>query len=515
MTSPTNMATTTAPSRHAAEALGAVSDRIFTAGSFSPANGARRVTVVDPATLREIGSFTDPTPEQVETVVDAAIDAQRAWNARTPLERSELLHEVATRIRQSTRLVAEIMTLETGKPFKECADEMGWSASALDYYAELGRHSIGTIHGTATAGQTHYTIKEAMGVVVIVLPANFPVLLMMWSAAAALAAGNSVIVKPSENSTLTSLAFMEVFDELPRGLVQCVPGGADAAKQLVGHRDTHMVAFTGSVQTGQIVAKTCAETFKPFLIEASGSDSFIVMPSANIDVAARAATFAAFLNCGQVCTSAEKILVHEDIYDEFMAAFVRNVEQLRIGHGLRNVDIGPMENERERDRVEALLKRAVEQGARVVTGGSRPDLAEELSGYFFTPTVIENCNNEMDLYTQEVFGPIAPVYKVSSFDEALDLTNASPFGLGATLYSTNLAEVDRAQREIVTGMVWVNAPLLDNDAGPFGGRKLSGIGRQLGAEGLDTFRHTKLVMIDPVSSVQDFWWFPYKDDEAY
>ncbi|GAA1955447.1 aldehyde dehydrogenase family protein [Nocardioides panacihumi] len=470
----------------------------------------------DPGTQRRLGSFTDPTAAQIDEVVRAANAAQSRWNDCTPLVRAEVLHEVAASIRERRRLIAELLTLETGKPFKESADELTWSASALDYYAEIGRHSIGTIHGTAAAGQTQFTIKEPMGTVVIVLPANFPLLLMMWSAAAALAAGNSVVVKPSENASLTTLVFAEVFAGLGDGLVQVVPGGADAAKQLVGHRDTHMVAFTGSVPTGRAVAQVCSETFKPHLIEASGSDAFIVMPSAPIEVAARAATFAAFLNAGQVCTSAEKILVHEDVYDEFVAAIVRNTEALRIGHGLDRVDIGAMENERELLRVERLLARAVEQGARVLTGGSRPELDGELAnGFFFTPTVIDGLTAEFDLYGEEVFGPIAPIYKVSSFDEALELTNASPYGLGSTLYSTDIREIDRAQREIVAGMVWVNAPLLDNDAGPFGGRKLSGIGRQLGAEGLDTFRHSKLVMIDPACSEQDFWWFPYQDDEAW
>lgn len=504
------------PSNQAAQVLETLSDSYYGANGLTPAAGNRREIILDPATLRPLGSFVDPTIAQVESVIAAANTAQKVWNDRTALVRAELLHEVATSMRERSRLVAEIMTLETGKPFKESSDEIGWAAGALDYYAEIGRHSIGSIHGTAVAGQTHFTIKEAMGTVVIVLPANFPILLLMWSAAAALAAGNSVIIKPSENASLTTLAFMEAFESLDPGLVQCLPGGTEAARHLVGHPDTHMVAFTGSVPTGQAVAKACADTFKPFLIEASGSDSFIVMPSAPIEVAAQAATFASFLNCGQVCTSAEKILVHEDIYDEFMTAFVENVKKLRIGHGLDRVDIGPMENPRERARIEALLARAVEQGAHIVTGGSRPELDGDIAdGYFFTPTVIENLNPSMDLYTQEVFGPIAPVYKVSSFDEALKLTNNSPFGLGATLYSTDIMEIDRAQRELVTGMVWVNAPLLDNDAGPFGGRKLSGIGRQLGAEGLDTFRHTKLVMVDPAASVQDFWWFPYQDEESF
>jgi betaine-aldehyde dehydrogenase len=496
--------------------LDLVSDKYFGPTGLAAAHGERRVVVVDPATGQELGSFTDPTSDEVEAVIAAANHAQAVWSARTGLERAELLHEAALEIRAQSRLVAELMTLETGKPFKESADEMRWTVSALDYYAELGRHSVGSVLGNSVVGQLHYTIKEPMGTVVIVLPANFPILLLMWSAAAALAAGNSVIIKPSENASLTTLAFVSALEGLGEGLVQCLPGGADAAKQLVGHADTHMVAFTGSVPTGRAVARACADTFKPFLIEASGSDSFIVMPTAPVDVAARAAAFAAFLNAGQVCTSAEKILVHEAIYDVFITAFRDEVGRLRIGHGLDRVDIGPLENANERARVERLLEEAVRQGARVTLGGKRPQVSEELrDGFFFEPTILENCHPGMDLFSQEVFGPVAPVYKVSSFDEAIKVTNATPFGLGATLYATDLREIDRAQREIVSGMVWINAPLLDNDAGPFGGRKLSGTGRQLGAEGLDTFRHTKLVMIDPGASVQDFWWFPYSEDEAY
>lgn len=500
------------PSPMAVQTLQRVSDCLFGADGLAPALGNHRASVPDPATGERIGGYAEATLEQVEQAVADAGRAQRIWNARTALVRAERLHETATAIRRRARLIAELLTLETGKPLKESLDEMDWTASALDYYAELGRHSIGSVHGTTVAGQSHYTVKEAMGTVVIVLPANFPILLLMWSAAAALAAGNSVIVKPSENAALTTLAFMEVFEGLEPGLVQCIPGGADAAKLLVAHPDTHMVAFTGSVPTGRAVARACAESFKPTLIEASGSDAFIVMPSADIPIAARAAAFAAFFNCGQVCTSAERILVHEEVYDAFMAAFVPLVRSLRLGSGLDCVDVGPMENARERERLEALLARAVEQGARVTAGGARPEMdAAHAGGFFFCPTILEDCHDGMDLYGQEVFGPVAPIYRVSSFDEALRFANGSAFGLGATLYSTDIREIDRAQRELVTGMVWVNAPLLDNDAGPFGGRKLSGIGRQLGAEGLDTFRHTKLVMVDPNSSDQSFWWFPYAD----
>ncbi len=499
------------------ETIKALNNTYFGASGYERAGGAKFADVLNPSTAGVLGEISDLTEAQVDRVVADANVAQKKWNALSALERAELIHEAARKVRENQRRVAELLSLETGKPFKESFDEVSWTITAMDYYAEIGRHSIGTVHGTATAGQFHYTLKEPMGTAVIILPANYPIVLSMWTGAAALASGNAIIIKPSEWASLTTLAFAEAFDVLPAGLVQVVPGTAPTSIQLVNHKNTHQISFTGSIPTGQIVARSCAETFKPCIIEASGSDPFIVMPSAKIDVAARGAAFAAFINGGQVCTSTEKLIVHTDIYDEFMTAFVGHVAALRQGHPLDKVDLGPMENGRELDRLERILARAVEQGATVTLGGGRPALSDGslADGFFHQPTILENVTRDMDIYQQEIFGPAVAVYRVASFDEALDLANGTPFGLGSNLYSTDIAEIDRAITEIVAGMVWVNAPLLDNDAGPFGGRKMSGIGRQLGAEGLDTFRHTKFMMVDANSSEQSFWWFPYADDEAF
>src|SRR4051794_3834 len=501
----------------AAQEFSRLSGVFYSEGTYRPSAGDRRTAVQDPSTAKRIGHFCDVTPDEVDQVVGSANAAQKLWWAESALHRAEKLHEVARDIDRLAPEVAELLTRETGKPYKESRDELTWSVSATDYYAELGRHSVGSVLGPSVAGQMHYTRKEPMGVVVVILPANFPVLLLIWEAAAALAAGNAVIVKPSEYASLTTLKFMEAFSCLPDGLVQCVTGGGDVGDRLVRHAQTHMVGFTGSVPTGQAIARACAEQFKPYLIEASGNDAFIVMPSAPLRTAARAAVFAAFMNCGQVCTSAERFFVHTDVYDDFAELLVEEAAKLRIGSGLGTVDLGPMEHSKERDRYEGILARAVEEGAKVVHGGGRPvNLPEEnRDGFFVEPTVLVNVTPDMEVMQAEIFGPLAPLCRVDSFDEALELTNGSKVGLGATIYSTDLAEVHRATEEIVTGMVWVNAPLLDNDAGPFGGRKLSGVGRQLGAEGLDTFRHTKLVMVDPAASEQDFWWFPYSDEEAW
>jgi betaine-aldehyde dehydrogenase len=237
------------------------------------------------------------------------------------------------------------------------------------------------------------------------------------------------------------------------------------------------------------------------------------MPSATLDIAARAAAFSAYMNCGQICVSAERFFVHEKIHDQFVELLVEETKKIRIGNGLNKVDMGPLVSSKERDRYESLLSNASNQGANAIVGGGRP--AEFNQGWFVEATVLIDCNSEMDIFNNESFGPVAPICKVSDFDEALTLANNSKYALGANIYTRDLKESIRATEELDGGMVWVNAPLLDNDAGPFGGSKMSGIGRQLGPEGIDTFRETKMIMIDPESSSQDFWWFPYADEEMY
>jgi betaine-aldehyde dehydrogenase len=272
-------------------------------------------TVRDPATEEPLGEVADATDEEVDAALSAANAAWPGWWGLSALERAERLHRVAQTLRGMRPELAELLTRESGKPYKESADEVDWSITALDYYAEIGRHDTGHVIGPAVAGQMHYTLKEPMGVVAVILPFNFPFVLLCWEAAAALAAGNSVVVKPSEYTSLSTLRFVEAFEELGPGLVQCVTGRGRVGGRIVESRDTHMVAFTGSVPTGRAVARACADTFKPHLIETSGNDPFLIMPSAPMDAAVRGAAFAAFLNCGQVCTSAERFYVHTDVYD--------------------------------------------------------------------------------------------------------------------------------------------------------------------------------------------------------
>lgn len=490
-----------------------ISGKIFLSGRFSASAATRGINVIDPATENILASIPETTAAEIDEAIAEANVAQKKWWAKSGLERAHDMHLIADKVAMLRPMLAEALTREMGKPFKESVDEVNWCIHSLRYFAEMGRNDCGRVIGPAVPGQFHYTLKEPLGTAVLIMPFNYPLVLLAWEAAAALAAGNAVVVKPSEYTSLTTLLYAQAFDVLPEGLFQVVTGSGDVGRRLVEHKDTHVVAFTGSVPVGRSVARTCGDLLKPSLIETSGNDPFIVMPSAPLDMAARAAAFSAYMNCGQICVSAERFFVHESIHDAFVEKLAENVRAIRVGNGLDPVEMGPMVSEKERTRYEAVLKTAKDQGATSFIGGGRP--AGLNRGWFVEPTILVDCDPGMDILNQESFGPVAPICRVSSFEQALELANASDFGLGANIYSRDLSEVHAAVNRLQAGMVWVNAPLLDNDAGPFGGTKLSGMGRQLGSEGLETFRQTKMVMIDPDCNSQDFWWFPYAEDEAF
>jgi acyl-CoA reductase-like NAD-dependent aldehyde dehydrogenase len=490
-----------------------LSGKLFMDGALRASSATAMFDIIEPATEDVIGQIADATDAEVDEAIGIAGRARRTWNAIDARSRAVTLHDIAAVIRRDKALYAEYLTREEGKPFKESVDEVSWCATAIDYYAELARHEQGRIAGSTVPGQFHFSVKEPLGTIVIILPFNYPLVLLCWEAAAALAAGNAVIVKPHEQTSVTTLKFMELFAGLPAGLLQVVTGGARVGQRLIASTDTHGVAYTGSVSVGQAVARTCAESFKPCLIEASGNDPFIVMPSAPMEQAVRGAAFAAYLNCGQVCTSAERFYVHQDIYEEFSRRLAEEAKKLRIGNGLDLVDMGPMATRKQRDRFEGMMAKARQQGAKVAAGGGRP--AGLNRGWFVEPTVLTDVTPDMDILNDEPFGPVAPLCRVKNFDEAIELANRSRFGLGGNIYTLDSNEIFRSVREIQSGILWINAPLLDNDALPFGGRKLSGTGRQLGPEGLAQFQNTKFVMIDPKAENQDFWWFPYAREESF
>jgi betaine-aldehyde dehydrogenase len=464
--------------------------------------------VENPATEETLTTLRSPSLEQLAAAVAAASDAFKGWASTPAVERAELLHEVAVRLRASTDELARVMTLEGGKPLVENSDEVGWCAAAFDYYAEMGRNFAGRVIPSIESTQLALVVKEPIGPWACIVPWNYPLLLLAWKVAPAIAAGNTVVAKPSELTPLSTLMLAKCFDHLPPGVVNLLAGGPETGSALVENDSIEGVAFTGSVETGKKVAAACATRVARMNLEMGGKDPFIVCAdvAADVSVAARGGAWAAYLNAGQVCTSAERFYVAREVYDDFVSEFVSYTDSLRVGDPLdASTDLGPMVSAPQRAKVEAQVEAAVSAGATLLVGGDR---AGHERGHFFAPAVVTGAPETTDLLREETFGPVAPIVPVDSLDEAIRLANATRYGLGANVYTRDLETAVRCMREIRAGTVWINDPLTDNDAGPFGGMKQSGFGRELGQEGLEAFQDTKHVHMETKIAPKE-WWYPY------
>jgi acyl-CoA reductase-like NAD-dependent aldehyde dehydrogenase len=473
----------------------------------------KALDITNPATLEHEGRIAETTSDELLTVLQATNAAQQQWKQLDAKTRATILHRIANKIEATDmRVCAELMVREMGKPYPEAIGEVANCAGAFRYFAEMARDDAGKVAGTTQPGSFQYARYEPVGVSVHIMPFNFPILLMCWTVAASLASGNGCIIKPALATTLSTLKFMEVFEALPEGLIACVPGGAEVGQTLIGSKQTHAVAFTGSVAAGKAVAMAAAAQMKPAVIEAGGSDPLIVTRHAPIDVAAAGAVTAAFHLSGQVCTSAERFFVVDEVHDEFIVAFIAETKRLRIGNGLDKAEIGPLVSEAARAKVIRLVDDAISKGATAVIGGKIP--AEHQVGWFYEPTILTGVTPDMAIMREECFGPVAAVCRVKDFNAAIEFANETEFGLGASIFTTSLEEAMEATERLEAGMVWVNNPMIDNDALPFGGWKNSGIGRELSRMGLDTFRRSKMVTIDH-KPVRQGWWYPYPDDWFY
>jgi acyl-CoA reductase-like NAD-dependent aldehyde dehydrogenase len=466
------------------------------------------LAVENPATEEELAAPATPSADQIDAAIAAARAAARGWAGTPAIERAELLHELATRLRDRTDELARVMTSEGGKPLIENSDEVGWTAAAFDYYAEMGRNFAGRVIPPIESSQLALVTKEPLGVVGAIVPWNYPLLLLAWTLAPALAAGNTIVAKPSELTPLSTLMLAPCFDHLPRGVVNLLAGAGEVGEAIVADERVDCIAFTGSVETGKRIGVRAAERVARVNLEMGGKDPFIVCAdvAAEIDVAARGGAWAAYLNAGQVCTSAERFYVASEVYDDFLQAFVDHTRTLNVGDPFdADTDIGPMASARQRGKVASQVEAAVAAGAELVVGGG--DAGHE-RGHYYAPAVVTGAAEQTDLLREETFGPVAPIVPVRSLDEAIELANATRFGLGANVYTRDLATTIRCMREIKAGTVWFNDPLTDNDAGPFGGFKQSGLGRELGQEGLEAFQETKHVHIETDLAPKE-WWYPY------
>ncbi len=464
-----------------------------------------RLNVINPATGESIEEIEVSSREDVDRMAEAAKRGFAEWRGFAGLDRAEVFHEISRTLRDAADELAEIMTREGGKPFIENHDEVTWTAACFDYYGEIARDNVGYLPAPIEPQQLALVVKEPVGTVACIVPWNYPLLLAAWKVAPALAAGNAVILKPSEETPLATRRIAELIEGLPEGLLQVVYGAGDVGEMLVRHPGVDMVAFTGSQETGRKVGVAAAERLIPANLELGGKDPFIICDDVDVEVAAQGAVWAACLNAGQVCTSPERFYVESGVADDFVEASREFVESLKVGDPMdRSTDIGPMVNAKGREKVERHVGEAIERGASLVTGGER--YGER--GFFYRPTVLVGVEPSMRVMREETFGPVLPVVEVDSLDEAIEQANSVPYGLGANVYTRDFEKMLRCMREIRAGTVWINDPLTDNDAAPFGGQKGSGIGRELGREGLEAFQESKHVHIDPKVEKKE-WWYPY------
>jgi acyl-CoA reductase-like NAD-dependent aldehyde dehydrogenase len=461
--------------------------------------------VFNPATEENIEEIRTSSRDDLDEAVERARRGFREWREVSGLERAELFHALAQNLRDHADELAEIMTKEGGKPFIENRDEVEWTAACFDYYGEIARDSVGYLPAPIEAQQLALVIKEPVGTVACIVPWNYPLLLAAWKVAPALAAGNAVILKPSEETPLATRRMAELIEGLPEGLLQVVYGAGDVGEMLVRHPGIDMVAFTGSQETGRKVGLVAAERLIPANLELGSKDPFIICDDVDIEVAAQGAVWAACLNAGQVCTSSERFYVMSEVADDFVEASRIYVESLQIGDPMdERTDIGPMINAKGREKVERHVGEAIHKGAKVVAGGER--YGER--GFFYKPTILTGVEPSMTVMRDETFGPVVPVVRVDTLDEAIEQANSVPYGLGANVYTRDFEKMLKCMREIRAGTVWINDPLTDNDAAPFGGQRGSGIGRELGREGLEAFQESKHVHIDPRVEKKE-WWYPY------
>ncbi len=478
-------------------------------GEFTKGKAAQEIEVTNPATEEVLDTVPRGTAEDVESAVRSSRGAFESWRKLGANERTRLLHEVAAKIRDCREELVHLLTLEQGKPISENEEELEWVANTFDYYAELGRHDRGRVIPPGEHSQFNFILKEPYGVVGCIVPWNYPLLLMAWKVAPALAAGNTVVIKPSEMTPLTALYMAEhCFDGLPTGVVNVVTGyGAETGEPLVKHPDVPVIAFTGSLATGQRIASHAAPMMKKLHLELGGKDATVIAEDADPELAAKAVAYAALLNAGQVCTSTERVYIPKSKAKQFTEAIVEHVKSLRLGSGLdAATDMGPMIGDTYRAKIESHVDDARARGAKVLTGGQRPQHISR--GWFYEPTVLAGVDHSMLIMREETFGPALPLMEYTSFDEAIGLVNDCKYGLGAVLLSEDPKKIKTFFEDVKAGTIWINDPLTDNYAGPFGGMKYSGGARELGIEGLDEFRETKHVHWD-FNLEEKPYWYPY------
>ena len=467
--------------------------QLFIGGDRTASAGDETLTVIDPATEKPIAEVPDGTTTDVDRAVEAAQAAQAEWRKKRPAERATVLRDIAEALKEHAEDLAEVGTLEQGRPISASHGSVFGTASYFEYYAGAADKLEGETIPT-TEDSLDFTIREPYGVSGHITPWNAPLVIIAQGVAPSLAAGNATVVKPAPTTPLLALHFAEICREagVPDGLVNVVTGATDAGAALTSHADVGTISFTGSVPTGQAVMESAAEHITPVKLELGGKNPAIVMPDADLEKAVNNIAIGIFSNTGQICAAADRAIVHESIYDEFVDRIVDRANAYELGPGMDDPDMGPLNHEAHYNRVLEYIETGVAEGATIATGGEAPDR----TGYFVEPTVFTDVENEMQIAQEEIFGPVLTVIPYAERAEAIEIANDIALGLTGGIFTSDVTNALRTARQIEAGSIYVNQWFGGPMGAPFGGMKKSGIGRINGIEALDAYLQTKNVAVD-------------------
>nr|XP_022905573.1 succinate-semialdehyde dehydrogenase, mitochondrial isoform X6 [Onthophagus taurus] len=474
-------------------------EKAFVNGKWSTAENQQTFDVYNPANGKVVGSVPDMDVSDANLAIKAASEAFETWKFTTAKERSKLLRKWFDLLEANAEGIAEIMTAESGKPLTEAKGEVVYGNAFIEWFSEEARRINGEIIPSPVATRKILVEKFPIGVVGLITPWNFPHAMITRKAGAALAAGCTCVIKPAEDTPLTALAICQLAHEagFPEGVLNVITcdrkNAPDIGKLLCTSPNVAGISFTGSTYVGKLLNQQCAPHIKRVGLELGGNAPFIIFDSANIDKAVQGALASKFRNCGQTCVSANRFLVQENVYDEFVNKFTEEIKKMSIGDGVNpGVNVGPLINEMQFNKVYTMVEDAKKLGATIKTGGQP---IENLGKLFYTPTVITNVSTSMQVYNEEVFGPVATIIKFQSEEEALKVANNTERGLAGYFYSQDISQIFRVSKLLEVGMVGINEGLISTVEAPFGGIKESGIGREGSHYGIDEYTYIKYMCV--------------------
>jgi alpha-ketoglutaric semialdehyde dehydrogenase len=475
----------------------------FVNGDWVESRSGKAIENRNPANTDElVGMFAASSEEDVNAAVESAKAAYESWRLVPAPKRAEILYRTAETLVARKEDLARDMTREMGKVLAETRGDVQEAIDMTYYMAGEGRRQFGQTTPSELPNKFAMSVRAPLGVCGLITPWNFPMAIPSWKMMPALVCGNTVVVKPAEDTPLSTYHLVQALTEagLPAGVVNVVNGlGPDAGAPLVHHPDVSIVSFTGSTEVGRIVSEGCAPTFKKCALEMGGKNIILVMEDANIDLAVEGAVWGGFGTTGQRCTAASRVAVHKDVYRQFVDKFVERVKALRVGDGLdSSTDMGPCINEQQLGTVMKYVEIGKNDGAKLATGGHRLSSGNYSRGWFHEPTVFADCAPAMRICREEIFGPVVSVMPVDNFAEAIEVANNVKYGLSASIYTKNVNNAFRAMRDLETGIVYVNAPTIGAEVHmPFGGVKQTGNGhREAAVAALDFYSDWKTLYID-------------------